>query len=57
MLITLNTDIIHLESETALWIMHPKEAVSVHILLLLSKHSPNLTAGNGKKRWQQSYTV
>lgn len=48
MLIILNTDIIHLESETALWIMHQKEAVSVQILLLLSKYSPNSTAGNGK---------
>lgn len=42
-LIILNTDIIHLESETALWIMHQKEAVSVKSLLLLSK-----PAGNGR---------
>lgn len=48
MLIILNTDIIHLESETALWIMHQKEAVSVQTLLLLSKHSLNWSAGSGK---------
>lgn len=48
MLIILNTDIIHLESEIALWIKHQKEPISVQALLLLSKHSPDWSAGNDK---------
>lgn len=61
MLIMLNTDIIYLESEIALWIKHQKELISVQALLLLSKYPPDWSAGNDKNAGsnlaQYSYTL
>lgn len=50
MLIILNTDTVHLESETALWIMHQKEPLSEQAFLLPCRHSPKGAAGHDKSK-------
>lgn len=48
MLIILNTDSVHLESETALRILHQKETLPEQAFLLPSRHSPKGAAGGDK---------